>query len=203
MFRAVVLALDYQLGGERDDLSLGDVLHDRTALEPSEELEAREMRGYLRDAVELLPERHRLVIVGYFLESRTSEELARFLDVTESRISQLRSEALIMLREGIDCQYRDGERSVDPRGRVARRKAGYATAIGEKSTGRPVDERTRPVADRVKALPEERFCGIPAATDIGGSYAGAGAKQLQPAAMGRRPVCIPRSIFVLSGEATK
>ena len=40
VFRAVVLALDYQLGGERDDLSLGDVLHDRTALEPSEELEA-------------------------------------------------------------------------------------------------------------------------------------------------------------------
>ncbi len=154
VFRAVVLALDYQLGGERDDLSLGDVLHDRTALEPSEELEAREMRGYLRDAVELLPERHRLVIVGYFLESRTSEELARFLDVTESRISQLRSEALIMLREGIDCQYRDGERSVDPRGRVARRKAGYATAIGEKSNWKDrLDETNEvPVADRVKAL---------------------------------------------------
>ena len=154
MFRAVVLALDYQLGGERDDLSLGDVLHDRTALEPSEELEAREMRGYLRDAVELLPERHRLVIVGYFLESRTSEELARFLDVTESRISQLRSEALIMFREGIDCQYRDGERSVDPRGRVARRKAGYATAIGEKSNWKDrLDETNEvPVADRVKAL---------------------------------------------------
>jgi RNA polymerase sigma factor for flagellar operon FliA len=154
VFRAVVLALDYQLGGERDDLSLGDVLHDRTALEPSEELEAREMRGYLRDAVELLPERHRLVIVGYFLESRTSEELARFLDVTESRISQLRSEALIMLREGIDCQYRDGERAVDPRGRVARRKAGYATAIGEKSNWKDrLDETNEvPVADRVKAL---------------------------------------------------
>jgi hypothetical protein len=45
------------------------------------------------------------VIVGYFLEGRTSQELARFLGVTESRISQLRSEALEMLREGIEAQY--------------------------------------------------------------------------------------------------
>ena len=64
------------------------------------------MRAYLRDAVHLLPERHRLVITGYFLEGRTSEELARFLSVTESRISQLRSEALEMLREAIESQYR-------------------------------------------------------------------------------------------------
>ena len=51
------------------------------------------MRAYLRDAVHLLLERHRLVITGYFLEGRTSEELARFLAVTESRIPQPRSEA--------------------------------------------------------------------------------------------------------------
>jgi hypothetical protein len=44
-----------------------NVLVDRTATEPSEELENRELRSYLRDAVKLLPERHRLVIVGYFL----------------------------------------------------------------------------------------------------------------------------------------
>ena len=71
----------------------------------SEELETRELHAYLRDAVHLLPERHRLVVVGYFLEGRTSQELARFLGVTESRVSQLRSEALEMLREGIEAQY--------------------------------------------------------------------------------------------------
>ena len=50
--------------------------------------------AYLQDAISLLPERHRLVIVGYFLEERTSVDLARFLGVTESRVSQLRSDAL-------------------------------------------------------------------------------------------------------------
>ena len=133
-----VLALDYRLGDEDEDLSLVDVLVDRTATEPSEELENRELRSYLRDAVKLLPERHRLVIVGYFLESRTSEELATFLGVTESRISQLRSEALEMLREGIEAQYvpSEPEETSPLSGRVARRKAAYASATGVNSDWR-------------------------------------------------------------------
>ena len=73
-------------------------------------------------------------MVGYFLEGRTSQELADFLEVTESRISQLRSESLLMLQEGIEAQY--AADSVDPSevsGRVARRKATYAKGISEAS----------------------------------------------------------------------
>lgn len=132
LFRSVVLALEHEVTDDVDeDLTLVDVLVDRTAVEPLEELETRELHAYLRDAVELLPERQRLVIVGYFLENRTSLELATFLGVTESRISQLRSEALAMLKEGIERQYDNPEVSVDePVGRVAKRKASYADAIG-------------------------------------------------------------------------
>ena len=134
LFRSVVLALEHEVTDDVDeDLTLVDVLVDRTAVEPLEELETRELHAYLRDAVELLPERQRLVIVGYFLEGRTSLELARFLGVTESRISQLRSEALAMLKEGIEAQYDSPERVEEPSGRVARRKANYAAAIGEAS----------------------------------------------------------------------
>ncbi|HEY2812960.1 MAG TPA: FliA/WhiG family RNA polymerase sigma factor [Acidimicrobiales bacterium] len=136
VFRSVVLALEHIVNAPDDeDLSLLDILADRTAVEPSEELETRELLGYLRDAVGLLPERHGLVIVGYFLEGRTSVELATLLDVTESRISQLRSEALQMLREGIEAQYA-AVAEPSPRGRAARRRADYATAIGEKSRWR-------------------------------------------------------------------
>ena len=45
------------------------------------------------------------MIVGYFLEGKTSQDLARFLGVTESRVSQLRSEALRNLKLGIEAQY--------------------------------------------------------------------------------------------------
>ncbi|MDY7100427.1 MAG: FliA/WhiG family RNA polymerase sigma factor [Actinomycetota bacterium] len=138
LFRSVVLALEHEVTDELDeDLSLVDVLQDRSAVEPSEELESRELHAYLRDAVKLLPERQRLVVVGYFLEGRTSQELARFLGVTESRVSQLRSEALLMLREGIEAQYGNrGDHLESVSGRVARRKASYASAIGEASEWR-------------------------------------------------------------------
>src|SRR3954454_7550829 len=133
MFRSVVLALEYDVNDGDEDLTLVEVLTDDTTLEPSEELENRELKAYLRDAVHLLPERHRLVVVGYFLEGRKSQDLATFLGVTESRISQLRSEALEMLREGITAQYEADQAPEVPQGRVARRKAGYASSIAEAS----------------------------------------------------------------------
>ncbi len=138
LFRSVVLALEHEVSdGTEEDLTLVDVLTDRGAVEPLEELETRELHAYLRDAVNLLPERQRLVVVGYFLEGRTSQELARFLGVTESRVSQLRSEALAMLKEGIEAQYTGNPAPVDEvQGRVARRKANYASAIAEASAWR-------------------------------------------------------------------
>lgn len=146
LFRSVVLAFD-SMGTESDDeeLTVIDILADGDTVEPATELEARELRSYMSDAVGLLPERHRLVIIGYFMENRTSAELARFLGVTESRISQMRSEALDMLRAGIEAQYRDHE-DVEPGsgsgsarpGLVERRRARYAADI---SSARSVDER--------------------------------------------------------------
>ena len=135
MFRSVVLALEHETADEVEkDLTLVDVLVDEQSPEPSNELETRELHGYLRDAIGLLPERHRLVVVGYFLEGRTSQELADFLGVTESRISQLRSESLLMLQEGIEAQYvSDTPDPSEVTGRVARRKATYAKGIAEAS----------------------------------------------------------------------
>jgi RNA polymerase sigma factor for flagellar operon FliA len=106
VYRSVVLALEHPVAGENDEVvRLADMLADTLTPAPDEQLEDRELLSYLHDAVNLLPERHRLVIVGYFLEARTSVELAAFLGVTESRISQIRSEALEMLRSGIEAQY--------------------------------------------------------------------------------------------------
>lgn len=132
LFRSVVLAFDSLLGDSEDEeLTLVDVLTDRSAVEPSEELEARELRAYLRDAVQLLPERHRVIVIGYFLEERTSADLAAFLGVTESRVSQMRTEALAMLRGGIEAQYDDARPEAE--GLVARRRARYADAISSAS----------------------------------------------------------------------
>lgn len=131
--RSVVLALDHHLpdaDGERQ--TLGDTLPD-DGLDPSETLERRELHAYVRDAVRLLPERQRLVVIGYFLEGRSSGDLARFLGVTESRISQLRSEGLAMLRDAIAAQYAErDEASPVRRGRGP----DLAAALGASSAWR-------------------------------------------------------------------
>lgn len=151
LFRSVVLALDHETSVDGDEeLSLVDILTDRSAIEPSEALENRELHNYLRDAVQLLPERQRLVVIGYFLEGKSSQDLAEFLDVTESRISQLRSEALRNLKLGIEAQYSTDER-VEPTGRVAKRQAQYSDSVGTQSDWK--DRLTR--WDAEYDIPEE------------------------------------------------
>tara|TARA_S200000501_G_scaffold184521_1_gene173734 strand:+ start:227 stop:706 length:480 start_codon:yes stop_codon:yes gene_type:complete len=135
MFRSVVLTLKHATTHEVEKgLALVDLLADNHSIEPSSEFELRELHSYLRDVIRLLPDRHRLVVVGSFLEGRTSQELANFLGVTVSRISQLRSEALLMLQEGIDAQYAGKPFDLSGvSGRVARRKATFAEGVAASS----------------------------------------------------------------------
>ncbi|HET9732075.1 MAG TPA: sigma-70 family RNA polymerase sigma factor [Acidimicrobiales bacterium] len=97
-----------------------------------------EIRAYLADAIRQLPERLRLVVVDYFFEERPMQDIARRLGVTESRVSQMRAEALALLRDGLNSQLDPDAVSAEPRpnGRVARRKAAYYSAIAAASDHR-------------------------------------------------------------------
>ncbi len=146
VFRSVVLAFEHVTSdSEEEELTLIDVLAD-DAREPDAELEDRELKAYLREAVAHLPERHRLIIVGYFIQERTSEDLARFLGVTESRVSQMRTEALGMLKRGIQAQY--SATTEEPEGLVERRRAAYAGRISASSeVHQRIEERDDPDSD--------------------------------------------------------
>jgi len=141
LLQTVVLGLDTVVSetaadGDDDVFLEGTVPDDSLSVE--EDLCDREMAAYLRDAVALLPDRHRTVIQGYFFGGRTSEDLAVELGVTVSRVSQLRTEAFDMLRHGITAQY-TAERSVpDERlsPKVLRRQEAYAAAIATRSPWR-------------------------------------------------------------------
>ena len=99
---------------------------------------ARERRAYLRDAIEVLPERLRVVVRGCFFEDRPMRELAAELGVTESRISQMRAEALKMLRDGLNSQLSPElvDVPVNAGGAVARRKASYYAQVAARSSFR-------------------------------------------------------------------
>lgn len=97
---------------------------------PEQELETRERHGYLTDAISALPERLRQVVVGYFFEDKSMQELAAEMNVSESRISQLRTEALALLKGGINSAM-DPEpiRERSAKGRIARRKLEYYETV--------------------------------------------------------------------------
>jgi RNA polymerase sigma factor for flagellar operon FliA len=69
---------------------------------PEDLLIKRERLGYLHQAIQALPERLRMVVTQSFLQELPLSEVAAQLGVTESRISQLRTEALRLLREGLN-----------------------------------------------------------------------------------------------------
>ncbi|HVM06304.1 MAG TPA: sigma-70 family RNA polymerase sigma factor [Acidimicrobiales bacterium] len=90
----------------------------------------RERRGYLLDAVSALPDRLRQVVVGYFFEERSMQQLAEQLGVSASRISQMRSKAMSLLKDGITSQLDPETMPESTDGpRVARRKAAYVAAV--------------------------------------------------------------------------
>ena len=122
---------------------------------PEDSLLERERHGYLLDAVKSLPDRLRRVVVGYFFEELSMQELGDELGVSESRVSQLRAEALSLLKDGITSQLEPESLPVEarPNGRVARRKAAYYAEIGEAS-----DYRSRLDAPSV-TVPEKVAVG--------------------------------------------
>lgn len=90
-----VFSLDAAAAGDTD---LADLLATDPKWSPEQVAMRRENLHLVRLAINALPERHRAVIEGAFLEERRLAAIAADLGVTESRVSQLRSEALRKIR---------------------------------------------------------------------------------------------------------
>jgi RNA polymerase sigma factor for flagellar operon FliA len=86
-------------GGEKDDtVSLIDTLRSDPALDPSNLFEVAETKEILARAIDRLPEREKIVVALYYYENLTLREIGEVLGVTESRVSQLHTKAIIRLK---------------------------------------------------------------------------------------------------------
>jgi RNA polymerase sigma factor FliA len=79
-------------------ISLLDTIRDPNAIDPQAEIDAAELKDRLAEAIEALPDRERLVIALYYYENLTLREIGEVLGVTESRVSQLHTKAVLGLR---------------------------------------------------------------------------------------------------------
>lgn len=86
-------------GGEKEEKStIFTTIADETADDPVSLFESVEVKGVLAEAIERLPERERIVIALYYYEGLTLKEIGEILGVTESRVSQLHTKAVLRLR---------------------------------------------------------------------------------------------------------
>ncbi len=81
-----------------DQVSLLDTLQDPDAPDPARAIDAADLKDRVADAIARLPEREKLVIALYYYENLTLREIGEVLGVTESRVSQLHTKAVLRLR---------------------------------------------------------------------------------------------------------
>ncbi len=96
-----VLALDELLnvnGEKGDKVSLVDTLEDTRVEDPVRAFESQETKHLLARAINLLPEREKIVVTLYYYEGLTLAEIGQVLGVTESRICQMHTKAVLQLR---------------------------------------------------------------------------------------------------------
>jgi RNA polymerase sigma factor for flagellar operon FliA len=98
--RSSIAALDelWSSSTEGDQISLMDTIEDTSGPRPAEALDETEMREALADAIARLPEREKLVVTLYYYEELTLREIGEVLGVTESRVSQLHTKAVLRLK---------------------------------------------------------------------------------------------------------
>jgi len=87
-----------------DQVSLLDTMRDPNAVDPARELGVSELKDRLANAISRLPEREKLVIALYYYENLTLREIGEVLGVTESRVSQLHTKAVLRLKSRLQTE---------------------------------------------------------------------------------------------------
>jgi RNA polymerase sigma factor for flagellar operon FliA len=98
--RTSIAALDelWTVSAGGDQVSLIDTIEDVSGPSPTTALDETELREAMADAIAGLPEREKIVITLYYYEELTLREIGEVLGVTESRVSQLHTKAVLRLK---------------------------------------------------------------------------------------------------------
>ncbi|NOH16361.1 FliA/WhiG family RNA polymerase sigma factor [Clostridium cochlearium] len=93
-----VVSLEDFIFSDDEDISLMSTVVDKDSPSPEKTLEEKELIEYLEKAINKLKERDRIVLSLYYYERLTLKEIGKVLEVSESRVCQLHSRAIVHLR---------------------------------------------------------------------------------------------------------
>jgi RNA polymerase sigma factor FliA len=98
--RTSIAALDelWTVSAGGDQIALIDTIEDTQGPNPQSALAETEMKEAIGEAIARLPEREKLVVTLYYYEELTLREIGEVLGVTESRVSQLHTKAILRLK---------------------------------------------------------------------------------------------------------
>jgi RNA polymerase sigma factor for flagellar operon FliA len=85
-------------GDENDKVSIGDSIESPSSMNPDIIVEKDEVRRVIISAINELPDKEKKILVLYYYEDLTLKEIGQVLEVTESRVSQLHTKAILRLR---------------------------------------------------------------------------------------------------------
>lgn len=87
---------------QNHEAGLDGLTMERDATRPEQRMEVVELRETLADAIEKLPEKERMVVTLYYYEELTLKEISHIMKVSESRISQLHTKAIMRMRSRLE-----------------------------------------------------------------------------------------------------
>lgn len=94
-----VVSLEDLIFSEEDDMMLIGTIEDEKSPNPEKSLEEIEQIEYLTKALNMINEKDKTVLSLYYYEAMTLKEIGKILGVSESRVCQLHSRAIIHLRK--------------------------------------------------------------------------------------------------------
>ncbi len=95
-----LISLDQGISSNQEGLYsvISSVLPQAGVQDPYEKLEEKELLGIVRETLENLPEKERLILTLYYYEELTLKEIGEILEVSESRICQIHTKAILRLK---------------------------------------------------------------------------------------------------------
>jgi RNA polymerase sigma factor for flagellar operon FliA len=146
---ATIMSLDADTSGDDNEnsTSLGDYLADVNDEDVEQILAKQEMKELISNRMSELPEKEQLVLVLYYYEELTLKEIGEILDVTESRVCQIHTKAILRLKGKIERH--EGKSSI---GQITQQIQRQQPTDEEKTKAKTLVEKTLKALEPVNVM---------------------------------------------------